>query len=55
LLAAALASWVMAPPHGIHVHLEFMDGIGSRGAWPAAIASVLVFASVARTRRERLH
>jgi alpha-1,2-mannosyltransferase len=52
----ALASWAVAPPHGVHLDTDLIDGMRSSGVW---LAVVLVFfasmsGSGAQPVRERL-
>lgn len=39
----ALASWAIAPPHGVHLDTDLIEGVTSSGIWPAVAASLLLF------------
>jgi hypothetical protein len=47
LVTFALASWAIAPPHGVHVDTDLIEGVTSSGPWFAVGASMLVFAYAA--------
>jgi len=44
LITLALASWAIAPPHGVHLDTDLVAGVTSSGAWLAVGASLIVFA-----------
>jgi alpha-1,2-mannosyltransferase len=51
----ALASWAIAPPHGVHLDTDVIDGVNSSGAWLAVVLVALsMFGSRAQAVRERL-
>lgn len=51
----ALASWAIAPPHGVHLDTDLIHGVNSSGVWLALVAvSLLMFGTSARPVRERL-
>ncbi len=50
----ALASWAIAPPHGIHLDTEIFGSVASHGALLALATCVGVVAVAARPRRGRL-
>jgi hypothetical protein len=54
-VALAIASWAIAPPHGIHVDADLIEGVASPGAWLAVAGCIAVFVYAAGRTRERLH
>jgi alpha-1,2-mannosyltransferase len=50
----ALASWAIAPPHGVHLDTDLIEGVTSSGAWLAVATSLLIFGYSARARRQCL-
>jgi alpha-1,2-mannosyltransferase len=51
----ALASWAIAPPHGVHLDTDVIDGVNSSGPWLAVVLVALsMFGSRAQPVRERL-
>ena len=57
-VALAVASWAIAPPHGLDPNAAATAGASSLGAWAAVSLSLAVFCNAAapglRARRERL-
>jgi alpha-1,2-mannosyltransferase len=53
-LVLALASWVIAPPHGLHWTLPVPEQLESSGPWLAIAVSLLVFAYPGRSGRASL-
>ena len=53
-LLLALASWVIAPPHGITVHVQASQAVASHGAWLTLAISLTVCGYVMRRRLEPL-
>jgi alpha-1,2-mannosyltransferase len=51
--AFAAASWLIAAPHGINVHVPLPEQLEARGAWLAVAVSLVVFGYAARAGRER--
>lgn len=47
-LLLALASWVIAPPHGITIHVQPSQSVASHGAWLALATSLAVIAYAMR-------
>lgn len=43
----ALASWAIAPPHGVHLDTDLIDGVGASGPWLAVGVSLVGFAYAA--------
>jgi hypothetical protein len=43
LLALAVASWVISPPHGVTIHVQASQGVTSHGAWLALGITLAVF------------
>jgi hypothetical protein len=39
----ALASWAIAPPHGVRLDTDLIEGVTSSGIWLAVAASLLIF------------
>ena len=54
-VALAIASWAIAPPHGIHVDADLIEGVASPGAWLAVAGCIAVFVYAAGRTRGRLH
>jgi alpha-1,2-mannosyltransferase len=50
----ALASWAIAPPHGVHLESDLIEDVASSGSWLAVATSMLVFGYSVRAPRERL-
>jgi alpha-1,2-mannosyltransferase len=53
-LLLALASWVIAPPHGITVHVQASRDVSSHGAWLTLAISLTVCGYAMRRRLEPL-
>jgi hypothetical protein len=43
LLALAVASWIISPPHGLTIHVQASQGVTSHGAWLALGITLAVF------------
>jgi hypothetical protein len=43
LLALAVASWIISPPHGLTIHVHASQGVASHGAWLALGITLAVF------------
>lgn len=50
----ALTSWAIAPPHGVHLDMDLIEGVASSSLWLAVAASAVGFAFVARPGPGRL-
>jgi alpha-1,2-mannosyltransferase len=46
----ALASWAIAPPHGVHLDTDLIEGVNSSGAWLVVATALLVIARLPRKR-----
>jgi alpha-1,2-mannosyltransferase len=52
-VAVALASWAIAPPHGVNLHTELL-GVNSAGTWLTVLGSLAIIDVSIRLTRRRL-
>jgi alpha-1,2-mannosyltransferase len=51
LAVLTLASWAIAPPHGLHMDTDLIHGVASSGTWPVVAAASLF--AISRSPRMR--
>jgi hypothetical protein len=49
----ALVSWAIAPPHGVHLDTDVIEGVPSSGAWLVVAAALCAVARMPRERVDR--